>query len=88
MLIFIVVFAAFVLGWASFARMDIVVNAMGVVIPKGKVKIVQPLESGIVTAIHVRDGQIVKKGDVLVSMDNTTVQRISIRYNKSTARLN
>ena len=71
MLIFIVVFATFVLGWASFARMDIVVNAMGVVIPRGKVKIVQPLESGIVTAIHVRDGQIVKKGDALVSMDNT-----------------
>lgn len=71
LLIFIVVFAAFVLGWASVARMDIVVNAMGVVIPKGKVKIVQPLESGIVVAIHVRDGQIVKKGDALVSMDNT-----------------
>lgn len=71
MLIFIVVFATFVIGWASFARMDIVVNAMGVVIPTGKVKVVQPLEPGIVTAIHVRDGQIVKKGDSLVSMDNT-----------------
>ncbi len=71
MLIFIVVFTAFVIGWASFAKMDIVVSAMGVVLPKGKVKIVQPLEQGMITAIYVRDGQIVKKGDPLVSIDNT-----------------
>ncbi|EKD39659.1 MAG: hypothetical protein ACD_75C00331G0002 [uncultured bacterium] len=71
MLIFIVVFAAFVIGWASLAKMDIVVGAMGVVIPKGKVKVVQPLEQGMITAISVRDGQMVKKGDPLVSIDNT-----------------
>lgn len=71
MLIFIVVFAAFVIGWSSLAKMDIVVGAMGVVIPKGKVKVVQPLEQGMITAISVRDGQMVKKGDPLVSIDNT-----------------
>lgn len=71
MLIFIVVFAAFLIGWSWYAKMDIVVNGMGVVIPKGKVKVVQPLETGIVSAIHVRDGQLVKKGDLLISMDNT-----------------
>jgi hemolysin D len=69
MLLFIVVFAAAAIGWASFARMDIVVNGMGVVIPKGKVKIIQPLEPGIVTAIHVRDGQLVKTGEPLISLD-------------------
>ena len=71
MLIFIVVFAAFIIGWSWYAKMDIVVNGMGVVIPKGKVKVVQPLEPGIVKAIHVRDGQMVKAGDLLISMDNT-----------------
>lgn len=69
MLLFIVMFAAVAILWATLAKMDIVVNAMGVVIPKGKVKIVQPLEPGIVTAIHVRDGQTVKAGDALISMD-------------------
>ena len=59
------------IGWACIAKMDIVVNGMGVVIPKGKVKTVQSLESGIVTAIHVRDGQRVKKGELLISMDNS-----------------
>lgn len=71
MLIFVVVFSAFVICWAVYARMDIVVTATGVVIPKGKVKVVQPLEPGIITAIHVRDGQLVKKGEPLISMDNT-----------------
>lgn len=49
MLIFIVVFAAFLIGWSWYAKIDIVVNGMGVVIPKGKVKVVQPLEPGIVS---------------------------------------
>lgn len=71
MLIFIVVFAAFIIGWSWYAKMDIVVNGTGVVIPKGKVKVVQPFEPGIISAIHVRDGQMVKAGDLLISMDNT-----------------
>jgi hemolysin D len=69
MLLLIVMFASVATLWACVARMDIVVSATGVVIPKGKVKIVQPLEPGIVTAIHVRDGQTVKAGDALVAMD-------------------
>lgn len=89
MLVFIVVFSAFVVGYSCFARIDIVVNAMGVVIPKGKVKVVQPLEPGIVTAIHVRDGQMVKKGAPLVSMDNTdTVADVStLRQDLAKAQL-
>lgn len=87
MLIFIVIFFTFLIGWAFFAKMDIVVNALGVVIPKGKVKVVQPLEPGIITDIHVRDGQLVKKGDLLVSMDNkdslTDINTITIELTKS-----
>lgn len=71
MVLFILIFAVFLLGWSFFAKMDIVVTGTGRVIPKGKVKLVQPLEPGIVTAIHVRDGQFVKKGEVLISMDST-----------------
>lgn len=70
MLIFVIVFSAFVIGWASYAKMDIVVSAMGVVIPKDKVKVIQSVEPGKVTAIHIRDGQLVKKGDRLISMDS------------------
>jgi hemolysin D len=71
LLIFIVILTSFTIGWASLAQMDIVITGMGVVVPKGKVKIVQSLESGIVAAIHVRDGQAVKKGTPLITLDNT-----------------
>lgn len=66
----LVVFSLVAICWGIFARIDIVVSAAGVVIPKGKVKIVQPHDSGVVIAIHVRDGQKVSKGEPLISMDN------------------
>lgn len=67
----IMLLAAVAILWASLSDIDIVVNASGLAIPKDKVKVVQPLESGIVTAIHVRDGQQVRHGDLLVSINNT-----------------
>jgi hemolysin D len=52
--------------------MDVVITAQGRVIPSGKSKVVQPLEAGVVRAIHVKDGQQVKAGEVLVELDTTT----------------
>lgn len=70
-LIAIFLFITIAISWAIFSQMDIVVSGTGVAIPKGKVKVIQPLEPGIVTAIHVRDGQQVKEGDLLISMDDS-----------------
>jgi hemolysin D len=67
----IISLAAAAIAWASLSNIDIVVNAGGQVIPKDKVKVLQPFEAGIVTAIHVRDGENVRRGDLLVSMNNT-----------------
>ena len=39
--------------------------------PTGRTKIIQPLESGVVRAILVQDGQHVKAGDVLIEIDTT-----------------
>ena len=64
-------FAALALAYASFASIDIVVSTQGRVIPSGKSKVVQSLESGIVRRIAVRDGQSVKAGDVLIELDPT-----------------
>ena len=36
---------------------DIVASAPGKVVPSGRTKIIQPFETGVVRAIHVRDGQ-------------------------------
>jgi adhesin transport system membrane fusion protein len=39
------------------------------VIPSAKLQVVQNLEGGIVTSIHVKSGQRVKEGDLLVSLN-------------------
>ncbi len=57
--------------FACLAEMDIVVTAQGKVIPAGKSKVIQPLETGIVRSIFVRDGQQVKAGDILLQLDPT-----------------
>lgn len=50
-------------------KVDVVVTARGKIIPLGDVKVVQPLETGVVTNIHVREGDYVKKGAVLLEID-------------------
>ncbi len=71
------ILAVFVAGilWAYFGWIDIVATAQGKIIPSGHSKVIQPViqqvETGIVRAIHVQDGQAVKKGDVLIELDPT-----------------
>lgn len=64
----------FALLWSFFSELDVVVTAPGKVVPSSRIKVIQPLEPGIVKAIHVRDGQAVKEGQVLVELDPTTTQ--------------
>lgn len=57
--------------WAFFGQVDVVASATGKVVPSGRVKLIQPFETGVIRAIHVRDGQSVKAGDVLIELDPT-----------------
>ena len=57
--------------WAVVGEVDIIATAQGKVIPSGKVKTIQPLETGVVLDIQVQDGQRVKAGDVLIKLDPT-----------------
>jgi hemolysin D len=59
------------LAWAAFGKIDIVASAPGKIIATGRTKTIQPFETGVVRAIHVRDGQAVKAGDVLIELDTT-----------------
>jgi hemolysin D len=59
------------LGWACLGTVDIVATAPGKIIPSGRTKLIQPFETGVVRAIHVRDGESVKAGDVLIELDPT-----------------
>jgi hemolysin D len=64
--------AAFV--WSYFGKVDEEVVARGKVIPDGMVKVIQPRETGVIRAIHVVEGQKVKKGDLLIELDPTMSQ--------------
>jgi len=58
-------------AWTCLGKIDIVASAPGKIIPTGRTKVIQPFETGVVRAIHVRDGQSVKAGDVLIELDPT-----------------
>ena len=57
--------------WASLSKIDVVAVAEGRLTPDGRLQSVETLESGTVRAIHVREGQSVSQGDVLVELDAT-----------------
>ena len=80
-IIFIIigVFTAALL-WSVFGHIDIVAVAQGKIIPSDYSKVIQPLETGIIKKIHVRDGQHVKKDDVLIELDATTTGADRERY--------
>src|SRR5229473_4723699 len=59
------------LVWAWWGTIDIVASATGKILPGGRVKVIQPFETGVVRAIRVQDGQVVRAGDVLIELDPT-----------------
>jgi hemolysin D len=67
----LMLFFAIALLWACIGSVDIIATAQGKIVPTGRTKVIQPLESGVVHAIHVQDGQKVKAGDVLIEIDTT-----------------
>ena len=55
--------------WATFGKLDIIASAEGRLLPQTYVKIVQPADAGIIQEILVKEGESVKKGQVLMLMD-------------------
>jgi hemolysin D len=70
----LILFFVIAIVWAIFGHVDIIATASGKVVPTGRTKTIQPLETGIVSAIHVRDGDHVTAGQVLVELDRTVTQ--------------
>ncbi len=56
--------------WASLAEIDEITRGDGDVIPYGQNQVIQNLEGGIVEAILVKEGQIVKRGEVILKINN------------------
>lgn len=73
--------------WASIARVDEISRGQGRVIPSSKVQIIQSAEPSTIREILVRSGQTVKKGQLLVRLDNTTSQSELGQLETENARL-
>lgn len=57
------------IAWAAITPIDEVSLASGQIIPTGFIKSVEHLEGGIISSIKVREGNMVKKGQVLLVLD-------------------
>jgi hemolysin D len=78
----IIAFFCLALAWASFGTVDIVASAPGRIIPNDRTKVIQPFETGVVRAIRVRDGDMVKAGAVLIELD-PTINAAEVEHAKS-----
>ena len=67
----IVLFFGTAVAWAFLARVDVQATAIGRIVPAVDVKIIQPLDPGVVRAIHVQDGDHVSPGQLLIELDPT-----------------
>jgi len=61
------------IAWASVAEIDQVSRASGQVIPAGRVQLLQSNDGGVIQAIHVREGDHVREGQVLVLLDKEKI---------------
>lgn len=77
--------------WATTANLAKGVSSQGTIVVEGKRKTVQHYEGGIVKEIFIRDGDKVKQGDVLISLDETQIQSrydlLNIRLTTATATI-
>ncbi|WP_024955230.1 HlyD family type I secretion periplasmic adaptor subunit [Sulfurospirillum arcachonense] len=57
--------------WASQAELDELTRGEGKIIPSHQLQVVQNLEGGIVSDILIKEGDIVKQGQVILKINNT-----------------
>lgn len=73
LLVVLIGFVGF-LAWAALAPLDAGVTASGMVAVESKRKTIQHLNGGIVQDILVKDGDRVKKGQVLLRLERTQIE--------------
>ncbi len=69
--------------WLIIGKIDVVVSARGVVIPDGEAKKIQAMESGVVDNILIKEGDFVKKNQLLISINTTTTKAQLDTINKN-----
>src|SRR5262245_56984683 len=62
------------LGWAALTPLDSGAYARGIVAVAGNRQAVQYADGGVVSALHVRDGQLVQRGQALLAVSRTDIE--------------
>lgn len=70
----IILFVVAFISWASFANVNEITKGQGTIIPVGSNRTIQNLEGGIVSSFNVQEGQTVKKGEILLQLDDSSYQ--------------
>ncbi|TKJ87049.1 HlyD family type I secretion periplasmic adaptor subunit [Paenibacillus sp. CFBP13512] len=60
--------------WSYLGKVDVVASARGKVIADGRTNVLQPMEESSIKAIYVKEGEQVKKGQLLVAFDSTSTK--------------
>jgi hemolysin D len=82
----IALFLTTALVWSYVGKVDIIATAPGKVAIRGRTKVIQPSDTGVVHAIHVADGDRVEKGQVLIELDPTISTADKTRYTDQLAQ--
>ena len=62
------------LTWASFAKLEQISRAKGIVIATAKTQEIQSANDGVIENIYVMEGQTVKKGELIAKLDESQFQ--------------
>lgn len=88
----VIIMAIMVMGfgvWGNMAPIAGAVVASGVFVATGQNKIIQHLEGGVIREIHVREGDTVVPGQILIDLDETApraeLRRLFLRRTRLTA---
>jgi len=67
----ILAFLAIAAIWAARTEIDDVTRAEGRIVPSASVQVIEAAEPGVLQALHVKEGQVVEQGDLLMELDGT-----------------
>ena len=73
-LLAIVAFLGIALAWSFWAELDQVSRAPGQIIPSGRIQVIQSSDGGQITRLAVREGDRVRKGQVLAELDDVKLR--------------
>lgn len=64
------------IAWSAMFKLDEIAVGQGRVIPSSREQVIQSLDAGILQNMYVREGDAVKKGDILLRIDDSRAEPV------------